>query len=63
MTEKEAEKDQSALDSSLYYPTIGLQTVGENVRVNFGQDAFKFDILAFVKVSTMWKDVYCSCES
>lgn len=35
-----------------YYPTVGLQTPGETVRVNFGQEPFKFDIESFVKVCT-----------
>jgi hypothetical protein len=35
-----------------YYPTVGLQTPGETVKVNFGQEAFKFDIESFVKVKT-----------
>jgi hypothetical protein len=33
-----------------FYPTIGLQTPGETVKVNFGQDPFKFDIDSFVRV-------------
>ncbi|KAK9899895.1 SPRY-domain-containing protein [Cystobasidium minutum MCA 4210] len=33
----------------LFYPTIGLQTPGETVKVNFGQEPFKFDIESFVK--------------
>lgn len=33
-----------------FYPTVGLQTTGEQVRFNFGQSAFRFDIDSFVKV-------------
>ena len=39
-----------------FYPTIGLQTSGENVKINFGQDDFKFDIVSFVRVSTIISD-------
>ena len=37
----------------VFYPTIGLQTSGESVKVNFGQDGFKFDILSFMRVSSI----------
>jgi len=45
----------------LFYPTIGLQTIGETVKVNFGQAPFKFDINGFVKVSTIIPSI-CQAE-
>jgi Ran-binding protein 9/10 len=31
------------------FPTIGLKSSGEHVRVNFGKEAFKFDIISRIK--------------
>ncbi|KAH8920858.1 SPRY-domain-containing protein [Atractiella rhizophila] len=31
-----------------FYPSVGMRTPGESVRVNFGQDGFKFDIESYV---------------
>lgn len=51
--ERERERERKAKEAQgrlRFYPTIGLQTVGETVKVNFGQDNFVFDIESFVKV-------------
>lgn len=34
---------------SALYPTVGMRTVGEHIRVNFGQRPFMFDIDAFMR--------------
>jgi hypothetical protein len=52
--ERERERERRARENAgplRFYPTIGLQTVGENVKINFGQEPFKFDIESFMKVS------------
>jgi SPRY domain len=36
------------------YPTIGLQTLGEHIKMNFGGTPFVFDIVGYVKVSTIF---------
>lgn len=38
------------------YPTIGLESVGEHVHVNFGKEPFMFDIMEYMQTSyTRWK--------
>eukprot|EP01130_Rhizamoeba_saxonica_P009560 TRINITY_DN3889_c0_g2_i1.p1 TRINITY_DN3889_c0_g2~~TRINITY_DN3889_c0_g2_i1.p1 ORF type:complete len:540 (-),score=115.83 TRINITY_DN3889_c0_g2_i1:427-2046(-) len=35
-------------DISILYPTVGINTYGESVRLNFGTKPFEFDILSYV---------------
>ena len=64
--ERERERERKAKEAQgrlRFYPTIGLQTVGETVKVNFGQDKFVFDIESFVKVgSPLASSMAASCE-
>ncbi|CAG8685630.1 16407_t:CDS:2, partial [Funneliformis mosseae] len=37
------------LQGNDYYPTVGLRTKGEKVKINLGQEPFKFNINAYAK--------------
>ncbi|CAO3642565.1 unnamed protein product [Cunninghamella blakesleeana] len=44
--------------STTYYPCVGMQTCGECITVNFGQEPFAFDITQYIKEQkmTIWKE-------
>jgi hypothetical protein len=59
----------SGLQNQKMYPVVGLRSVGEIVKANFGQTSFQFDIHSYIQVCEK-DDVYwfsfpvlnrCSC--